>query len=124
MLAVIYSFIDMEHFINQCRRVYFNMDDITDATFIYVMSGLAYLFLDCGLTSKTPEERAQYDSYCRMCQKNLETVLSQVKLLMPVTMESLEALLMAVSLRPPFMLTWYGGYIEAWSGKKPGLDVG
>ncbi|KAI1409868.1 fungal-specific transcription factor domain-containing protein [Hypoxylon sp. FL1857] len=97
MLAVLYCFIDVERFTDQCRRVYFNTDDITDATFILVISGLAYVFLEAGLGAKDPEEKAKYDTYYAMCQKNLETVLSQLNLLMPATLENIEALLMAAS---------------------------
>ncbi|KAI0839490.1 fungal-specific transcription factor domain-containing protein [Hypoxylon sp. FL0890] len=97
MLAVLYCFIDVERFTDQCRRVYFNTDDITDARFILVISGLAYVFLEAGLGAKDPEEKALYDAYYAMCQKNLETVLSQLNLLMPATLENIEALLMAAS---------------------------
>lgn len=99
MLAVLYCFIDIERFTDQCRRVYFNTDEITDARFILVISGLAYMFLEAGLGAKNPEEKAQYDTYYAMCQKNLETVLSQLNLLMPATLENIEALITAVSLR-------------------------
>lgn len=98
MLAVLYCFIDVEHFTDQCRRVYFNTEDITDATFILVNSGLAYVFFEVKLSAKTPEEKAEADRYFNMCQKNLDTVLSHLNLLMPATLENIEALLMAVSL--------------------------
>ncbi|KAI0894360.1 fungal-specific transcription factor domain-containing protein [Annulohypoxylon nitens] len=97
MLAVLYCFIEVERFTDQCRRVYFNTDDITDATFILVNSGLAYMFFEAGLASTNPEEKAQYDSHYTMCQKNLEVALSQLNLLMPATLENIEALLMAAS---------------------------
>ncbi|KAI1137536.1 fungal-specific transcription factor domain-containing protein [Hypoxylon sp. FL0543] len=97
MLAVLYCFIDIERFTDQCRRVYFNTEDITDARFILVISGLAYMFLEAGLGAKDPQEKARYDTYYAMCQKNLETVLSQLNLLMPATLENIEALLMAAS---------------------------
>ncbi|KAI0376995.1 fungal-specific transcription factor domain-containing protein [Hypomontagnella monticulosa] len=98
MLAVLYCFIDVERFTDQCRRVYFSIDEITDATFILVVSGLAYLFFESGLSAKDPDEKAQYDAYFAMCQKNLEIVLAQLNLLMPAALESIEALLMAASL--------------------------
>lgn len=97
MLAVLYCFVDIERFTDQCRRVYFNIEEVTDATFILVISGLAYLFFEAGLSVKDSEEKAQYDMYFTMCQKNLETVLAQLNLLMPASLESIEALLMAVS---------------------------
>ncbi|KAI1101885.1 fungal-specific transcription factor domain-containing protein [Jackrogersella minutella] len=97
MLAVLYSFIDVERFTDQCRRVYFNTDDITDATFILVNSGLAYVFFEAGLGANAGEEKSQYDTYYAMCQKNLEVALAQLHLLMPATLENIEALLMAAS---------------------------
>ncbi|OTA75990.1 hypothetical protein M434DRAFT_402582 [Hypoxylon sp. CO27-5] len=97
MLAVLYCFIDIERFTDQCRRVYFNADDITDASFILVISGLAYMFLEAGLGAENPEEKARYDTYYNMCQKNLEIVLSQLNLLMPATLENIEALVTAAS---------------------------
>ncbi|KAI1778847.1 fungal-specific transcription factor domain-containing protein [Hypoxylon cercidicola] len=98
MFAVLYSFIDIERFTDQCRRVYFNTEDISDATHMLVHAGLAYVFFEAGWSSKNAEEMAQYDSYYTMCQKNLETVLAQLNLVMPATLENIEALLMAASL--------------------------
>ncbi|KAI1483483.1 fungal-specific transcription factor domain-containing protein [Daldinia eschscholtzii] len=97
MLAVLYCFIDVEHFTDQCRRVYFNTEDITDATFILVNCGLAYVFFEVKLSAKTPEEKEEADRYFNMCQKNIDTVLSHLNLLMPATLENIEALLMASS---------------------------
>lgn len=97
MLAVLYCFVDIERFTDLCRRLYFSTDDITDATFILVNTGLAYLFFEAGLAASNPEEKAQYDTYYAMCQKNLEAVLQQLNLLMPATLENIEALLMAAS---------------------------
>ncbi|XXH02256.1 hypothetical protein Hte_008625 [Hypoxylon texense] len=98
MLAVLYCFIDIERFTDQCRRVYFNTDDISDATQMLVQSGLAYMFFEAGLSTKDAEEKARYDTYYAMCQKNLDTVLSQLNLVMPATLENIEALLMSASL--------------------------
>ncbi|KAI1765784.1 fungal-specific transcription factor domain-containing protein [Hypoxylon sp. FL1150] len=98
MLAVVYCFIDIERFIDQCRRVYFNTDDISDATHMLVHSGLAYMFFEAGLSTKNAEEKARCDTYYTMCQKNLEIVLAQLSLSMPATLENIEALLMAASL--------------------------
>ncbi|KAI1391863.1 fungal-specific transcription factor domain-containing protein [Hypoxylon trugodes] len=97
MLAVLYCFIDIEHFTDQCRRLYFNAGETTDATVILVNSGLAYLFFEAGLSAKTAEDKARYDTYYNMCQKNLDTVLAQLNFLMPATLENIEALLMAAS---------------------------
>ncbi|KAL7621644.1 hypothetical protein AAE478_008971 [Parahypoxylon ruwenzoriense] len=97
MLAILYCFIDVERFIDQCRRLYFGSDDVTEATFILVNSGLAYLFFEAGLGTKNPDEKAQYDTYWNMCQKNLDTVLARLNFLIPATLENLEALLMAAS---------------------------
>ncbi|KAI1379263.1 fungal-specific transcription factor domain-containing protein [Hypoxylon crocopeplum] len=97
MLAVLYCFIDVERFTDQCRRLYFSIDDVTDGTFILVNTGLAYLFFEALLGAKSPDEKARYDAYYSMCQKNLDIVLAQLNLLMPATLENIEALLMAAS---------------------------
>ncbi|KAI5861042.1 fungal-specific transcription factor domain-containing protein [Durotheca rogersii] len=97
MLAVLYCFIDVEKFTDQCRRIYFDADDVTDATIILVNAGIAYLFFEAGLNVDDPKEKAQYETYWNMCQKNLDTVLAQLNFLMPATLENLEALLMAAS---------------------------
>ncbi|OTB04759.1 hypothetical protein M426DRAFT_320617 [Hypoxylon sp. CI-4A] len=97
MLAVLYCFIDIERFTDQCRRVYFNTEDITDSAYMFVFSGLGYVFFEAGLGTEDPEEKAQYDVYYNMCQKNLDVVLGQLNLLMPATLDNIEALLMASS---------------------------
>ncbi|KAI2602767.1 fungal-specific transcription factor domain-containing protein [Hypoxylon sp. NC1633] len=97
MLAVLYCFIDIEKFTDQCRRLYFNADEVTTTTFILVNTGLAYLFFDAAITAKTSDEKAQYDTYYNMCQKNFETALANLSFLMPATLDNIEAFLMAAS---------------------------
>ncbi|KAI0172907.1 fungal-specific transcription factor domain-containing protein [Hypoxylon sp. FL1284] len=98
MLTVFYCFIEIERFTDQCRRIYFNTGDIPDATYMLVYSGLAYMFFEAGLSTKNAEEKARYEKYYTMCQRNLDVVLAQLHLVMPATLENIEALLMAASL--------------------------
>ncbi|CAJ2503671.1 Uu.00g110650.m01.CDS01 [Anthostomella pinea] len=99
MLAVMYSFTDIDNFIDRCRRLYFSTDDPPESTFILVNAGLTYVFFEAALAAadRNPQEKAQYDACRDMCQRNLEVALAQMNLMMPATAEHIEALLMGAS---------------------------
>ncbi|KAI1434151.1 fungal-specific transcription factor domain protein [Xylaria sp. CBS 124048] len=97
MLAIIYTFIDYEHFIDRCRQLYFNTDSISEASFVTVNTGLAYIFFEASLTSSDPAKTVRYEESRVMARNNLEIALSQLNLMMPATAENIEALLMGAS---------------------------
>ncbi|KAI5924544.1 hypothetical protein F4810DRAFT_719134 [Camillea tinctor] len=97
MLAIIYCFTDIDRFTDQCRRLYFCTEDVSEAGFILVNSGLIYVFFEAGLGAADAREKAQYEACRAMCQRNLEIALAQLNLMMPATSENIEALLMGAS---------------------------
>ncbi|KAI1080113.1 hypothetical protein F5B20DRAFT_540812 [Whalleya microplaca] len=97
MLAIIYSFTAIDRFTDSCRRVYFNTEDVPESTFILVNSGLVYMFFEARLSTTDPNEKAQYEAYSNMCQANLEAGLAHLPLMMPATMDNIEALIMGAS---------------------------
>ncbi|KAI0391910.1 fungal-specific transcription factor domain protein [Xylariaceae sp. FL0594] len=100
MLAILYTFIDYEHFADRCRQLYFTTDDSSpsEASFIIVNAGLTYIFFEASLTAATdPAKKACYEEARSMCQHNLEVALSQLSMMMPATGENIEALLMGAS---------------------------
>ncbi|KAH9905404.1 fungal-specific transcription factor domain protein [Xylariomycetidae sp. FL2044] len=97
MLAVLYCFTDIRRFIEQCQRIYFNAEDPTDSAFLLVNAGLLYVFFEASLGAKDPSEKARYENCRELCQRNLETVIAQLNLMMPATLENVEALLMGSS---------------------------
>ena len=97
MQTIIYAFTDIDRFTDRCRRVYFATDDPSEGTFIIVNAGLASLYFEAAVNASDPAERARYDACRAMCARNLEIALGQLNLMMPATLENIEALLMGVS---------------------------
>ncbi|KAI4600861.1 hypothetical protein KJ359_013024 [Pestalotiopsis sp. 9143b] len=101
MLLVVLCFTDIDQFTDRCRRLYFSTDDgdVSESLFIIVNAGLMYLFFEASIMAPAESaEKANLTQYCKMCQSNVETALVHIPLLMPATMENIEALLMAASL--------------------------
>ncbi|KAI0111290.1 hypothetical protein GGR51DRAFT_509600 [Nemania sp. FL0031] len=94
MLAILYTFIDYEHFIDRCRQLYFATDSPPEASFIIVNAGLTYIFFEASLTASDPAKKARYEECRAMSQNNLEIALAQLNMMMPATAENIEALLM------------------------------
>ncbi|KAH8198188.1 hypothetical protein TruAng_007669 [Truncatella angustata] len=101
MLLIVTCFTDIDHFTDRCRRLYFCTDDadLSEALFIIVNAGLMYLFFEGSITA-TPgsAEKVRLEQCCSMCQNNVEAALAHLPLMMPATMENIEALLMGASL--------------------------
>ncbi|KAI1634654.1 hypothetical protein F4809DRAFT_651742 [Biscogniauxia mediterranea] len=97
ILAIIYCFMDIDRFTDQCRRLYFCTEDVSEAGFILINAGLIYVFFEAGLSAADAREKAQYAACRDMCQRNLEIALAQLNLMMPATPENIEALLMGAS---------------------------
>jgi hypothetical protein len=100
LLVVVTCFTDIELFTDRCRRFYFctSDTDVSDALFITVNAGLAYLFFENAVNSPLgSSEKAAMDSCFAMCQSNLEIALARLPLMMPATMENVEALLLGAS---------------------------
>ncbi|OJJ48964.1 hypothetical protein ASPZODRAFT_60720 [Penicilliopsis zonata CBS 506.65] len=92
--SVYCPFISIEGFTEKCRRIYFCTEDYSDTTFIVVNSGLYNMFMDCGFMSQNPAVREEYRAYVSCCRNNLETALANLNLLLPATMETVEALIL------------------------------
>ncbi|KAI0975884.1 hypothetical protein F4678DRAFT_285799 [Xylaria arbuscula] len=97
MLAILYTFIDYEHFTNRCRQIYFTTDAPSEASFIIVNAGLTYIFFEASLTATDPAKKARYEESRVISQNNLEIALAQLNMTMPATAENIEALLMGAS---------------------------
>ncbi|KAI3327104.1 fungal-specific transcription factor domain protein [Xylariaceae sp. AK1471] len=97
MVAILYTFIDYEHFADRCRQLYFATEYPSEASFIIVNVGLRYIFFEASLTASDPAKKAQYEECCAMLQHNLEIALAQLEMMMPATGENIEALLMGAS---------------------------
>ncbi|KAI0425051.1 fungal-specific transcription factor domain protein [Xylaria sp. FL1042] len=93
-LAILYTFIDYEHFTDRCRQLYFAMDAPSEASFIIVNAGLTYIFFEACLTASDPAKKARYEECRATSQNNLEIALAQLNMMMPATAENIEALLM------------------------------
>ncbi|KAI0531635.1 fungal-specific transcription factor domain protein [Xylaria digitata] len=94
MLAILYTFIDYEHFADRCRQLYFTTDSPPEGSFIIVNAGLTYIFFEASLTATDPVKKARYEECRAMSQNNLEVALAQLNMMMLATAENIEALLM------------------------------
>lgn len=100
MLLNVISFTDMNHFTDRCRRLYFCTEDadFSVSLFILVNCGLMYLFFEASITLPKGSTNKERLEECRqMCQNNVEVALAHLPLLMPATLENIEALLTAAS---------------------------
>jgi hypothetical protein len=100
MLLVVTCFTDIDQFTDRCRRLYFCTEDadISEALFIIVNAGLMYLFFEGSIVATRGPEKDKLE-YCRtVCQNNVEAALAHLPLLMPATLENVEALLMGASI--------------------------
>ncbi|KAI1111624.1 hypothetical protein F5Y14DRAFT_305225 [Nemania sp. NC0429] len=94
MLAILYTFIDYEHFADCCRQLYFATDGPSESSFIIVNAGFTYIFFEAWLRTEDPALKARYEECRAMSQNNLEIALAQLNMMMPSTAENIEALLM------------------------------
>ncbi|KAB8234773.1 hypothetical protein BDV23DRAFT_30138 [Aspergillus alliaceus] len=94
LLLGFFPFITEDRLLEKCRKVYFATEDYTDATFIVVNACLFYLFCELSITSTDASSQELYDKYGDLCRVNLETGLANLNLLMPATIDSIEALTM------------------------------
>lgn len=101
MILVVTCFTDVNNFTNRCRQLYFCTDDsdFSLSLFIIVNTGLMYLFFENSITAPAGSpEKASLEQCCKMCQTNVEAAIAHLPLLMPATLDNVEALLMAASL--------------------------
>lgn len=90
-------FMTIDEFTDKCQKVYFSIEDFSDATYILVNAGLYYIFIEQAFGADDLPLKQQYQSFQRLCQINLETALSRLPLFLPGRAESIQALLLGVS---------------------------
>lgn len=96
-LISVCCFMAVENFAEACRRVYFALEDFSQATFIIVNAGLYYLFQEKSVTAESPAAVREYTGYYQLCRANLETGLANLKFFLGASMETIEALLLGAS---------------------------
>lgn len=96
-LISVCCFMAVENFAEACRRVYFALDDFSQATFIIVNMGLYYLFQEKSVTADSEAAVREYTGYFELCRDNLETGLAHLKFFLGASMETIEALLLGAS---------------------------
>lgn len=96
-LISVCCFMAVENFAEACRRVYFALEDFSQATFIIVNAGLYYLFQEKAVTAETDAAVHEYTGYYELCRDNLETGLANLKFFLGASMETIEALLLGAS---------------------------
>ena len=116
MQSVVFVFSSLEIFTDRCRRVYFTTEEPSEGAFMIVNAGLASLFFEARFSAEEPAARARFDACRDMCTRNLEIALSQLNLMMPATLENIEALAVSVSTLcatgyPLFIFLYTSGYL-------------
>lgn len=86
----------MEDFSGLCRDVFFPTEDVSDATFAIVNTGLYNLFMEESSIVEDDQLRDRYQSYARICQTNLETYLANLPLFISAKIENVQSLLCGV----------------------------
>ncbi|KAI9692037.1 MAG: hypothetical protein M1820_009572 [Bogoriella megaspora] len=94
------AYVTREQFNDLCKTVFFRTEDYPTSTAVIVHSSLESLFQEFKWAEKDPALRQQYEECAQLCRINLETSISNLDLLLPATMKSAQALLLAVSIPP------------------------
>jgi hypothetical protein len=84
-------------FPDRCQTLYTNRNDSNDANFLLVNVGLFFLFAESRYQTQDDSLKEDYKAYYHLCQTNIEVTLTNLRLLWPARMESVEALLLGVS---------------------------
>ncbi|CAG8151121.1 unnamed protein product [Penicillium olsonii] len=85
-------FLKVEHFIENCREVYFCAEEYSDAAFIVTNFCLYSVFFELGITKTAGSLGEECQEYIDTCRNNLEAALANLNILMPATQESIMAL--------------------------------
>jgi hypothetical protein len=93
-----------DQFNELCKAVFFRTEDYPTSTAIIVHGTLDNLFGEFEWPEKNLALRQQYSEWAELCRNNLEISISNLDLLLPATMESAQALLMAVSIVFAFVI--------------------
>ncbi|KAL9093861.1 MAG: hypothetical protein Q9165_003784 [Trypethelium subeluteriae] len=92
------AYVTRDQFNDHCKTVFFRTEDYSTSTAVIVYSSLESLFQEFKWPEKDPVLRQQYDEWAQLCRTNLEISISNLDLLLPATMESAQALLLAVGI--------------------------
>jgi hypothetical protein len=87
-----------DQFNDLCRTVFFRTEDYPTSTAVIVHGTLDNLLGEFEWAEKDLALKQQYSEWAEMCRTNLEISISNLDILLPATMESAQALLMAVSI--------------------------
>jgi hypothetical protein len=87
-----------EQFNKLCTAVFFRTEDYSTSTAVIVHGTLHNLFGEFEWPEKNLVLRQQYKELAQLSRTNLEISISNLDLLLPATMESAQALLIAVGI--------------------------
>ncbi|KAI8711625.1 Zn(2)-C6 fungal-type domain-containing protein [Fusarium sp. LHS14.1] len=87
-LSWICKVLPFDKFEEICRKVYFAVDDYTEAEFIISNSFLSYVFGEHAVIRGDATSR----EYCTLCRSNLGNAISRLPLFLPASMEMIAAL--------------------------------
>lgn len=83
-----------EKFEEICRKVYFAVDDYTEADLIVANSFLSHMFTEYAAIYGD----SSFKEYAQLCGSKLDGLLSRLPIFLPATLEVIAALALGVSL--------------------------
>lgn len=93
-----FPFLDKTRFVETCEEVFCENGDCSQSKLLIFYGGLFWLFFEFS-TMQTNHHRVEsFEQFASLCRQNLEIVLGSMTLLMPATLENIQALLLGVSI--------------------------
>jgi hypothetical protein len=94
----------MQKFTEICSDVYRQNGNCPPGRLVVFFGGLHYLFAEYNTFNLGPVLRNDYPQFIALCERNFEALLSSMPLLIPPTLETIQALLLGVSPDIPILL--------------------
>jgi len=92
-----FPFLEKTQFVDLCEDVFHQDGDCSQARLLIFYGALFWLFYEYSTMQTMHAMVNSFDRYASLCRHNLEVVLSSLNLLMPATLENIQALLLGVS---------------------------
>jgi hypothetical protein len=93
-----FPFLDKQQFIDMCDDVFRQDGNCSQTRLLIFYGGLYWLFYEYSTMQRNHPMVTSFEQYAVLCRHNLEVMLSGLNLLMPATLENIQALLLAVSI--------------------------
>lgn len=97
LVALLSASFGMEDIQAVCEQAYGHLDNISRVEFVLVNCLLYYIFEESSILGISPELLVEYQQWAQMCLANVDTGLANLPLLLSSTPETIQCLLLGVS---------------------------